>query len=152
MKYILVLLMLVSVFTQAKEICKVVNGYNLCEDAKIIARNTSKEIGLKLRGAEYILRAVHAEHMTVVSDYENIYTEKEAHDRMIEIAKNNSKSHLSTQELTKLIKERSTALLCRAYKNDPFVKDGGSFKNHYRYKGGKVFHTVLITNKVCSEI
>jgi len=140
--------MLLVSLGNAKEPCKVVNGYNLCEDAKIIANNTLKDIGIQLRGIEYVLKSVHPEHMTVVSYYESIYTEIEVKKK---ISKNSLNANLSTQVQIKLIKDRSTNLLCNVYKNDPFVKDGGSFKINYSFKGGKVFHTVLIGKDRCGE-
>ena len=111
--------------------CKIVNGFNLCEDAKIIAKNESAQIGQKITGAEYVLRKVYPETMTVVYEYQSIYTKK---DLLVRLGKQSMGSS----------KRQSTIFTCKVFKNDPFDKDGGNLVMKYFYKDGGHIHTNTI--------
>ncbi len=151
MIYAPLLLFCITLMAQAEESCKVVNGFNLCEDASIIALNTSKEIGLRIKGAEYILTSVRAKGMRVISHYESIYTKTEFNQLMKRRFESSGEGG-SIDKLLNKTKKQSTMNLCAVYKKDVFVKDGGSFENHYKYKDGSVFHSVLIEDGRCKEV
>jgi hypothetical protein len=134
-----------SVF--ANEECKIINGFNLCEDAKNIAETTKKDIGIRRIGSEYVLRSVHAYGMRVISIQESIYSEEDINN----LLDAKSLSTLEAEKLKKGIKRQSTTNLCEFYKSDEFVKDGGSFEVNYKYKDGEIFHTVLVQNSSCGD-
>ena len=116
--------------------CKIVNGFNLCEDAKIISKNESAQIGQRITGAEYVLRKVYPEKMTVVYEYQSIYTKKEFLVR------------LGEQSMGSSIRQ-STISSCKVFKKDPFVNDGGTLVMKYIYKDGGHIHTNTIDNINC---
>lgn len=139
MRYIIILcsLALFPNSVSADE-CLVVNGYNLCEDAKIIAKNEAKQLGQRIPGAEYVLQKVYPEKMTVIYEYKSIYTK---------------------QKLTQLIgkgslverKKKSFRDACRHFTvRDPFVKDGGVFVMKYFYNDGGLIQTNTISLKNCN--
>ncbi len=128
--------------------CKIVNGFNLCEDAKKIAANTRKDIGIPVKGSEYILQSSHAEGMKVISVHESVYTESQIDDLLSQ--KNYSKTEIA--KVKGKIKSDATVRLCKFYASDVFVQDGGSFEVHYQYKNGRVFHKVLAEKNNCREI
>lgn len=121
----------------AAEECKVVNGFNLCDDAKIIANNEAVQIGRLVSGAEYVLRKVFPEKMSVVYEYENTYTREE----VLELLGKKSMSDVAKMSLTSS---------CRLFRQDPFVKDGGVLVMKYFYKDGGHIHTNTISNNNCN--
>ena len=135
-----------SVF--GNEECKIVNGFNLCQDAITIAANTKNDIGVHHEGSEYILRSVLATGMRVITLNESIYSEEDMENLLS--AKTISKAE--TKLLKKNIMKQATKRLCKFYSVDEFVNDGGSFEVNYKYKGGGIFHTVLAEKGACREI
>ena len=152
MRSLILLFMFVALSSYADEGCKVVNGFDLCSDAKIIAENTSKDIGTRIAGSEYILRSAVAEKMKVISSYESIYTEEEVRSKIKQLIARNMEESSTIDEKHAAILKLSTQRLCNGYKNDEFVRDGGSFEIIYRYRGGKIFHRVLVERGSCRAI
>ena len=136
---------------KAEGVCKVVGGYNLCEDAKIIAQNESRDIGKYHPSVEYVLKDAFAENMRVTKLFENISTKKEFDDKLAERIAISQMTALTVGSLKDELKNRSTVALCKFYERDEFVNDGGSFLLHYQYKGGEVFYSVLIEQDYCGE-
>lgn len=137
MKYLIAFL--VGIFSGpglAVEDCKIVNGFNLCEDAKIIAKNETAQIGRRINGAEYVLRRVFPEKMSVVYEYKSIYAKED----VLKLMGKNSMSDITIKSL---------ASSCRQFRGDPFVKDGGILIFKYFYKDGGHIHTNTISNKNC---
>ena len=148
----LIIIMFVSIPVFASEECKVVKGFNLCDDAITIANNTKADIGLIRKNSEYVLKSVYAKNMVVISAYESIYTKDEI-IKIIQTSLINRKINGSTiNEKFRKVKDDATKRLCEFYKNDVFVKDGGSFKVSYSFKNGDIFHTVLAEKNNCREI
>ena len=138
MRYLIAFIVaLLSVPSFAAEDCKIVNGFNLCEDAKIIAKNETVQIGRRISGAEYVLRRVFPEKMSVVYEYNSIY----ASEDVLKLVGNKSMSDLTKQSL---------ALSCRQFRRDPFVRDGGVLVLKYFYKDGGHIHTNIISNENCN--
>lgn len=148
-------ILILSIFTvsvSADDRCLIVNGFNLCEDAKTIANNTKTDIGIKMPGSEYILKSVMHENMTVISVYESIYTKEEITRNITKSMQHDEKSSATITKSFNKTLEKSTERLCKIYSADVFVKDGGAFKISYAYKNGEVFHTVLAEKNNCREI
>jgi len=130
------------------EECKVVNGFNLCQDAKKIAANTRKDIGVRPQGSGYILHSVHATEMRVISIHESIYSEEDIEN----LLRATAESSAEREQLKKSIMNQATNRLCESYSVDEFVNDGGSFEVNYKYRDGEIFHTVLAERGFCREI
>jgi len=129
-----------------------VNGFNLCEDAKIIADNSKKDIGVKRIGAEYVLKSVTSNGMAVISVHESVYTKEEMNNILRKAIEQSGSKNLTIDDLSQKIIDQSTERLCQIYKADVFVKDCGSFKVSYAYKNGEIFHTVLARKNNCKAI
>ena len=126
-----------SSFSLSAADCRAVNGYNLCDDAKIIAQNEAKQIGQNIPGAEYVLQSVHSENMTVFYEYKSIYTERQ-------VAQMIGESSLRDYQ------NKSFKTSCAIFtKRDPFIRDGGIFVMKYLYKDGGHIHTNTISVKNC---
>ena len=128
------------------------NGFNLCEDAKIIADNSKKDIGVKRIGAEYVLKSVTSNGMAVISVHESVYTKEEMNNILRKAIEQSGSKNLTIDDLSQKIIDQSTERLCQIYKADVFVKDGGSFKVSYAYKNGEIFNTVLTRKNNCKAI
>lgn len=129
--------------------CLIVNGFNLCDDAKKIAENTRSDLGIQRSGVEYVLVSVKAQYMRVISHHESIYTESEFLEGLSRKYGVISPSKKQTSDwLTESLRE-SVSRLCNFYRDDVFVKDGGEFEVHYRFREGRIFLSVLAEKDDC---
>ena len=136
---------------RGQESCKVVNGYNLFDYAKIIAKNEGKDIGKRNFDEEYILKDAYAENMRVIKLFENIKTKAEIYEILNQGIVDNQPTTLTVHDLDNEVKKRSTAVICSAYEKDEFVNDGGSFLLDFQYKDGGIFHSVLVEKDYCGN-
>ena len=151
-KFIILFLSIYISSAYANDQCLVVKGFNLCEDAKIIADNSKKDIGVKRIGTEYILKSVTSNGMTVISVHESIYTKEEVNNNLRKAIEQSGSKNFTIDDLSQILIDQSTERLCQIYNADVFVKDGGSFKVSYAYKNGEIFHTVLALKNNCKAV
>lgn len=130
-------------------VCLIVKGFNLCDDAKKIAENSRSDLGIQRGGVEYVLVSVKAQHMRVISHHESIYTESEFLEGLSRKYGVKGPSKKQTSDwLIESLKE-SVSQLCNFYLDDVFVKDGGAFEVHYRFREGRIFLSVLAEKDSC---